>query len=195
MINERNRLDHWSTGHTSKNQGDSPPILFEKNLDLFRDKYVLEIGPGEGRQHKIIENIIKGYCIADIVENVFDYKMFQNADKMFLLRDLNVNLEYRFELIHFWYVIHHVPTEELRSFFGFVNRHLVRGGIVMFNTPYLDFHEGAYADDGVNTTKHTLLDIMREIENLFFCMSIDGSQYSKSNGHVYVGKKIDTQSL
>lgn len=190
MKNEAARLIHWSTGWTAINQGDSDPVPFSGHLGRYTSKEVLEIGPGEGRQYKYVKDRVMSYAIADVSQQVLDCPVFGDVDWKLLIRDYDeVSFGRRFDIVHFWYVLHHIPMIEVIKFFDFVYRHLKRDGIVMFNTPFLDFHEGAYCDDGVNTTRYTITDIMNLLDPLFFPLIVNGEQYEKSNGYVYIGRK------
>jgi len=190
MRNAEARLKHWSTGWTAKNQGDSPPTPFYKYMDFFEGKDVLEVGPGEGRQYKSVLHLAKSYAVADISKEVLACPVFDAVQSKYLLKEPGQKLDTQFDLIHFWYVLHHIPSDELESFVnGFLLWNLKESGIVMFNTPYLDFHRGAYANDGVNTTKYTLDQVFRHFDPHFHCLMLDGTLYGQSNGHIYIGRK------
>lgn len=189
MKNMGARLDHWSDGHTAINQGDSPPCPFEKYTHFFTFRDVLEIGAGEGRQYEYAHIGTKSYSIADISEEALDTERIPLHVDRYLITDYDSNFGRKFDLIHFWYVLHHIPREELFAFINFLRRHLISGGILMFNTPYLDFDEGAYADDGVNTTPHKIYHMLQYLDPYFFCLYVDGTKWGKSNGHIYVGSK------
>ena len=189
MINEAARLEHWSTGWTVKNQGDSPPTPFYMYMDYFDDKDVLEIGPGGGRQYNAVKHLTKSYAIADISSEALACFAFDAIDHKYLLSNYSDKLHRKFDLIHFWYVLHHIPSYEFFEFVVFLVNHLNDNGIVMFNTPYLGFDKGAYGNDGVLTTGYRLDEIFRIFDSFFFCIILDGSMYGSSNGHVYIGRK------
>ena len=190
MKNQEARLKHWSTGWTAENQGDSPPYPFYMYTDYFDDKDVLEIGPGEGRQYNSVKHLTKSYSIADISAEALASSQFDAIDHKYKLKSFSDKLHRKFDLIHFWYVLHHIPSYELFEFVcSFLMNHLKENGIVMFNTPYLDFDSGAYANDGVNTTKYRLDEVFRMFDPFFFCIILDGSMNGSSNGHVYIGRK------
>ena len=189
MKNQEARLEHWSTGWTTKNQGDSPPTPFYMYMDYFEGKDVLEIGPGEGRQYNEVKHLTKSYSIADISAEALASSQFDAVDHKHLLKRFSDRLHRKFDLIHFWYVLHHIPSNELYDLAAsFLPNHLNENGIVMFNTPYLDFAKGAYGNDGVLTTKYHLDEILRTFDPFFFCIILDGSMYGASNGHVYIGR-------
>ena len=190
LINLDNRLKHWSEGWTAVNQGDSPHDLIIPHIELFRDKNVLEIGPGEGRAFQHVKDVILSYSIADISESVLACEIWNRVCFKYLIRDYSSDLGEVFDVIHFWYVLHHVPSVELDMFFDFVLRHLKKDGILMFNTPYLSFDDGAYRDDGVLTTDYFINTIITKLEGWVYCLLLDGRFCGKSNGHVYVGKKL-----
>lgn len=189
MRNVGARLDHWSTGWTAKNQGDSPPTPFYMYIDYFEGRDVLEIGPGEGRQYNSVKHLTKSYSIADISAEALASSQFDAIDYKYKLKGFSDKLHRKFDLIHFWYVLHHIPSDELYEFVGFfLSDHLNKDGIVMFNTPYLEFDQGAYGNDGVLTTKYRLDEILRTFDPFFFCIILDGSMYGASNGHIYIGR-------
>lgn len=187
--NLEKRLEHWSTGWTAVNQGDSPPHPFLGYQGYFKGTKILEIGPGEGRQYNLAKHWSVDYSIADISQQVLDCPVFNGVSNKYLLRNFDDPLFDSFDLIHFWYMLHHVTIEELEPFVKFIHRHLYHEGLVMFNTPYLDFHKGAYSDDGVNTTPFNIIQIMEAFEPYFFCLVIDGRNYGRSNGYIYIGRK------
>jgi 2-polyprenyl-3-methyl-5-hydroxy-6-metoxy-1,4-benzoquinol methylase len=188
--NESARLEHWSTGWTAVNQGDSNPVPFCGHEGRFRGKEALEIGPGEGRQYKAVHDRCLSYAIADVSQQALDCPIFDDVDWKLRIRDIRIDSFCRkFDIVHFWYVLHHVPMIEVYDFFSFAHNHLHRNGLIMFNTPYLDFAAGCYSDDGVNTTRHNIADIVNLLDPLFFIETIDGTKYERSNGHIYIGRR------
>jgi 2-polyprenyl-3-methyl-5-hydroxy-6-metoxy-1,4-benzoquinol methylase len=183
------RLDHWSTGWTSKNQGDSDPAPFIDYVKYFSDADVLEIGPGEGRAYEVVRRIVKSYSVADISEQVLKCQTWDNADEKLLLRGWSLGFGRKFDVVHFWYVLHHVPRCEVFDFFQWVGDQLKQDGILMFNTPFLGFHGGAYKDDGVQTTRYTIGEVTSLLEPYFQHLYIDGTRIGRSNGHIYIGRK------
>jgi 2-polyprenyl-3-methyl-5-hydroxy-6-metoxy-1,4-benzoquinol methylase len=183
------RIEHWSHGWTAKNQGDSDPSVLINYAKYYMDADVLEIGPGEGRAFEIIRRIVKSYTIADISQNVLDCPVWDGVDKM-LLRGYDDTFNKQFDVIHFWYVMHHIPRCEVWDFFTWIMAHLKKDGMLLFNTPYLNFAGGAYKDDGVLTTRYTIGEITNLLEPHFIHLYIDGTKIGKSNGHIYVGKKL-----
>jgi SAM-dependent methyltransferase len=188
-FNKEKRLEHWSTGWTAKNQGDSDPAPFIDYVKYFVDADVLEIGPGEGRAYEVIKRVVESYAIADISQQVLDAPVWDGIDKL-LLEGFRKSFARTFDVVHFWYVLHHVPRCEMFEFFMWVCDHLKKDGTLLFNTPFLGFHEGAYKDDGVLTTRYTVGEITAMLEPYFQHLYIDGTRIGKSNGHIYVGRKL-----
>jgi len=183
------RLEHWSTGWTAKNQGDSNPAPFIDYVKYYVDSYVLEVGPGEGRAYEVIKRVIKSYAIADISQQVLDCPVWNGIEKKFLLRGYE-DIPDKFDVVHFWYVLHHIPRCEVYNFFKWVVDRLRDDGILMFNTPFLLFHEGAYKDDGIQTTRYTIGEVTSLLDQWFCHLYIDGTKIGASNGHIYVGRKL-----
>jgi len=182
------RLKHWNSDYHTTNMGDSIAVPFAKYLDKFRDKDVLEIGPGDGRQAVWAWALVKSYSIADISENVlFDPVFKRDGLRRYLIESYKDDFKVQFDLIHFWYVLHHVLPSELPDFFGFVHRH--SRGEIMFNTPYLDHPAPAYKDNGVLTSRHTIADVSRATKGLFELVGTDGSLYRNSNGLIVFMRK------
>jgi cyclopropane fatty-acyl-phospholipid synthase-like methyltransferase len=121
--------------------------LLHKYRHLFDGKDVLEIGPGEGRQYHRVCTRATTYWIADISKAVTERYHYA-----YLIEDYSDDMGLRFDLIHFWFVLHHVLKEELDDFIGFVNRHIRPHGKILFNHPL----RGSAAPDGMNTTQHVL---------------------------------------
>ena len=132
---------------------DSVPYPFEPMVSMFRDKDVLEIGPGRGRQYDRLKCIPSSYSVCDISPACLAEQAFNGVDRKYLLSSYEDDFVERFDLIHFWYVLHHVRLDELDNFFAFVARHLRPGGLAMFNTPQSGNVAEWYVDDGMGTTK------------------------------------------
>ena len=188
--NIENRLEHWSSGWTAKNQGDSDPAPFINYVKYFVGADVLEIGPGEGRAYEVVRRVVSSYYIADISESVLKAPVWNNVDGKHLIRGWDKGFGFQFDTVHFWYVLHHVPRCELYDFFIWAADQLRKDGILMFNTPFLGFHEGAYKDDGVQTTPYTVGEVTSLLEPYFRHLYIDGTKLVRSNGHIYVGSKL-----
>jgi SAM-dependent methyltransferase len=125
---------------------------FEEYLDDFKDRSVLEIGPGDGRQFNIVYPLSSFYVVADISNCVLSNDLYQYIPR-FNIVDYKFSFPYAFDVVHFWYVLHHVLKEELYDFFNFVFRHMENDGIALFNTAPLDYPRGGYKSNGISTTK------------------------------------------
>mgnify|MGYP001587806125 CR=1 FL=1 len=148
MLTERRAW--WSRPENRyHNLTDSLAYPFEGIEGLFIGRDVLEIGPGHGRQCRRLVDVAKSYSVCDIVP--MDEPAFDGLQK-FVIEDYSVDMGADFDVIHFWYVLHHVPISELSPFFEFVSRHLLKGGHAMFNTPILHPNGTHYAGDGLATT-------------------------------------------
>ena len=165
----------------------SLPYPFEGMEYFFKNKNVLEIGPGRGRQYDRLKDIVFTYAICDISEEALNEKCFAGLHK-YLLCEYNQHLGTAFDVIHFWYVLHHIFQDELYAFFGIVYRHLEFGGVVLFNTPQLQNKRSDYPGDGIGTTWFNL-------ESILYCM---GKRFKilrivlinkKSTGCLVIGRK------
>ena len=168
---------------------DSLPYPFLGHEHLFEDNDVLEIGPGRGRQYDYLKDLVAYYSIADISNEILDEACFDLVDDKILLSDYNDNFATQFDIIHFWYVLHHVREEEVEMFFTFIHRHLVEKGLVLFNTPQLQNDREIYLGDGISTTYYSLTQILKVMEkhfNILVTKEID----QKSTGHFIIGEKI-----
>jgi 2-polyprenyl-3-methyl-5-hydroxy-6-metoxy-1,4-benzoquinol methylase len=189
-FNKEKRLEHWSTGWTAKNQGDSDPAPFIDYAKYYVGADVLEIGPGEGRAYEVVRRVVKSYAIVDISQQALDSPVWKDVEVRYPIEEWSDHLGRTFDVVHFWYVLHHVPRCELYDFLDFAQKHLPHDGMLLFNTPFLGFHEGAYKDDGVQTTRYTIGEITSLLEPWFQHLYIDGTKLGASNGHIYVGRKL-----
>jgi SAM-dependent methyltransferase len=189
LYNKDARLRHWGgSGWKTKNQGDSLAFPFSGLMDFFHAKDVLEIGPGEGRQANYTMPFCASYSVADIINVVLDSPLYLGCKHRFLIESYDVDFGIQFDVIHFWYVLHHVPRVEIRDFVDFLCRHLKPGGKVMFNTPVLEYDDGCYGDDGVNTTPWSIEEVHGAFNHKFKALVEDRSFYGRSNGYIYVGE-------
>ncbi len=133
------RSQFWTEHHIAKCQGNSIARPFEglaEYPDVLIDKSVLEIGPGEGRQYRVTSRLAARYGIADISPTVLARDQYAEVDR-FLISDYETDdFGARFDVVCFWYVLHHVLMDEADAFFSFVKRHLEPGGVVLFNSPH-----------------------------------------------------------
>ena len=151
---KKERIDWWDTRHKIDYQGQTRTNYLDNNLDLFIGKKVLEIGPGEGRQYNKVSKISADYYVMDISQKVLDN---YPQDKTILINSYTP-IEQTFDIVHFWYVIHHVIPEELEEFLNFVVS--MSSGLIMFNAPYGEAYKNKGADhckdDGMATSIHSL---------------------------------------
>ncbi len=157
------RVGFWSEADACRTEGMSMSHPFMPRLEVFESKDVLEIGPGWGRQYKKIGPLASTYCVADICQKVLDRDVYKDVDRV-VIKDYQQDLNRKFDVITFWYVIHHILGSELDDFFDFLNRHLYIGGSVFFNCPSDNFDKniGSPRDvngDGIKTTPHGVKNI------------------------------------
>lgn len=183
------RRTFWDKNYLAYQQGDSVKIPFGKYIEFFKDKKVLEIGVGEGRQFEVIIDIAGEYAIADISQKVLDELMYDNIKCKYLIKDYSDNFNNQFDVIHFWYVLHHILPNELSDFIGFLCNHLKINGVVIFNTPYLDYDSGNYNPNGIKTTEFTVEEIRNKFKSQFDIIVEDNSQWERSNGYVIIARK------
>jgi SAM-dependent methyltransferase len=183
------RINFWNTNYFVENMSDSLPTPFMDYLDDFKDKSVLEIGPGGGRQFMVAYSLSAFYAVADISEEVLSNPFYKKIPH-FYIEDYSQRFLMTFDVVHFWYVLHHVLRKELDSFFGFVSRHLVEDGIALFNSAPLDYPKGGYKGDGISTTKFTLKEVVKALErNSLEVLSMDEIN-QKSTGIVFRVRKV-----
>jgi len=163
------RLVFWANNFETVYQGDSLAIPWEG--DPFAGKSVLEIGPGGGRQFIVASRKASRYAVADISKEAIDVDLYKDI-KRYLIHDYNQDLRDRFEIIHFWYVLHHVKRSELGDFCKFIYRHLIPGGRAIFNTPVTDYPEAAYGDNGILTTRWNLEEVRKGFETVLSIVSV-----------------------
>lgn len=142
----------------------SPTKYLDENRHLFKDKSVLEIGPGNGRQFYTIYPLTKAYVIADISRTVLENKLFEHIPK-WQICEYNTWEHEKAEITHFWYVLHHVKLNELSAFFKFIHSTLIDEGIAFFNFPL--FKRVEVADNGMKTTPMNEKHIFNSIDGIF----------------------------
>ena len=184
MINQERR-EYWSGNYLAYQQGDSLAIPCEQKKEYFINKHVLEIGPGEGRQFDFVFPFVKSVSIADISETVLNQKKYANVKDRFLINSYDDDFGKTFDVIHFWYVLHHVKFDELESFFNFLFRHINKNGTILFNTPVLEYPDPAYEDNGILTTKHDIESVGNALSK-HFVWQADRSEYRNSNGYIII---------
>ncbi len=192
MKDIENRIEFWTKADEGRTKGRSMPHPFMSHPEMFQSKDVLEIGPGWGRQFKQLDPLVSTYCVADICQKVLDRKVYKDIDRV-LIEDYQQDLNTKFDVIAFWYVIHHILGSELDDFFSFLNRHLYVGGSVFFNCPGDEFDQEIGSPeningDGIKTTPHGLKKIKNMLQKYRFKIS-----YSKDialNCYVLLAEKI-----
>jgi len=166
VLEVHKRLAYWTKAHPwLKEKVDSETNFFKLHLHRFENKKVLEIGPGAGRQYKNILNMIEKGYVADICQNVVDE--YENG-LLLKLPNYMQNLPQKVDIVHCWYVVHHVRVRELKDFFDFVYRQLKPRGYFLFNYPDYtttknpgNFGDTCWGPNG--TAKHTRDSIVGEI--------------------------------
>jgi len=156
------RRSFWESHHIVQCQGDSIAMPFN-SIDnykaLFAGKRILEIGPGEGRQFDALHHLAATYSVADIVPAVLNQPRYTIAHARHLIDNYeSTDLGATFDLITFWYVLHHVRLDEADTFFDFLTRHLALDGRLIFNAPHAN-PKSEYAKgsgDGCATTPWNL---------------------------------------
>lgn len=121
------------------------------NLEIFKDKDVLEIGPGIGRQYKIFHGFSGRYELADISPKVLEMEVYNKIYCNQIYRWID-NFGIQYDIITFWFVLHHITHKEIKPFIRFLKRHLRKGGIVIFNSPLILDKEKHHKEDGMHTT-------------------------------------------
>ena len=186
------RADYWQH-HLSPyldrhDLSDSIPYPYDGMEHLFDGKDVLEVGPGRGRQYQRLKGRVRSYSVCDIV--ALDPDIFGGADGRYVISSYSSDLGTEFDVVHFWYVLHHVRTDELADFFRFLARHLEYGGVAVFNTPWLGNPRGWYVGDGIGTTYigvREVEDNSRKWFRVLRCSKVD----ERSNGYVFVLRKVN----
>lgn len=171
---------------------DSLPYPFEAAgvQMVFDGKDVLEIGPGNGRQYERVRARARSYSIADICADVLLDPVFGHVNTGYLLDDWGQSLNDRFDVIHFWYVLHHICHGEMAEFFAFVSRHLRSAGLALFNCPEPINVQGEPEGDGCGTT-YSDPDVVRSaIGNTGLQMIMASPIGRKSTGFVIMLRKV-----
>ncbi len=154
MIHDLDKRKEWWSANSDivwLDDESTPTQYLDSHIHLFKDKRVLEIGPGRGRQKDKVCDITKSYTVADISEKFLKEESFQDVS-----RHLMTGYEPfgDFDLIHFWFVLHHVLHRELEDFFEFLYNSLMKDGLILFNFPSGEFSDHQIADDGIKTSLH-----------------------------------------
>ncbi len=188
------RIEFWSGRNVCGTEGSTVRHPFKSHVDIFNEKDVLEIGPGYGRQFREIRPIASKYSVADICQKVLNRQAYQDVDK-FLITGHEQDLNKKFDVITFWYVIHHLLKTELGDFFSFLDRHLNPEGHLFFNT--VSSQAGRRLDrsredngNGIETTPHN----KEELLNIFskYNLKVLHEKHIADNCYVFLVKKEDT---
>lgn len=172
---------------------DSIPYPFEDVgiQSIFDGKDVLEMGPGRGRQYERLSDRTKSYCVADLSPVGLSEKVFANTDERYVLEDWKATLSRSFDVIHFWYVLHHVPLAEMQDFFSFVGTNLRQGGLVAFNCPTEENVTGKPEGDGFSTTYSDPIIVWEKSQPLEMLMAAPVGQ--RSTGYIFLLQKTSTR--
>jgi SAM-dependent methyltransferase len=168
---------------------DSLPYPFGGLENLFFDKDVLEIGPGRGRQYERLRGLVKSYSLCDISTAALAEPVFDGARAKYWLYDYSDDFFTRFDLIHFWYVLHHIRRGELEAFFAFVARHLREAGVALFNSPQTGNNPDWYTGDGMGTTYMTSLEVVHAFSPFLTIVEVC-EQDDRSSGALFVTRKL-----
>jgi predicted TPR repeat methyltransferase len=178
MDNLQTRAEFWAVHHKADCQGGTP-VLVDRYTELFHEKHVLEVGPGEGRQFQVVSPLTASYAVADISSAVLEQPIYSSIEQHHL-KSFHVNLLRKWDVIHAWYVVHHMLRSERVEFFQFVRDHLMTNGTVIFNIPG-NLLPGEDGEDGMRTTAMTsneveadlskagLMTLRRDEMNVFIC--------------------------
>jgi SAM-dependent methyltransferase len=161
LKNRKQREEFWGEQghHRIGCQGRTPLGVVDSLIEFAEGKSVLEIGPGQGRQFERVFPVSSEYHIADISDVVLQLPVYESVKKTKLL-NYDQDLGEDFDVIHFWYVVHHVLTEEIGEFFSFIHRHLRLSGRAYFNYPLIQhFPESSLTRGGGDGMKTTDTDV------------------------------------
>ena len=191
------RSEFWNHHNIIYHQGNcqkDPFILTPNWQSLYQGKQVLEIGPGEGRQFKILLPLTSSYDIADISPDVVRNPIYKQTHKQSLLTSWDLSLNTMYDTICLWYVFHHVLKSEAAGLISFLSRHTKHGGFVHFNCPQIVSHSGLSVNQDGNGRETTPW-ILKEILDLFtkpdWIVSYRTSTNDLSNGFVILAQKSD----
>lgn len=188
------RQHHWDKPENrapreDHDLADSVPYPFSGFEHLFVGRDVMEIGPGRGRQYVVLSSIAKSYAVCDISPTALEELVLADATHKLQLRDYGDDFAVRFDVIHFWYVLHHIRVSEMEDFFAFVARHLRQKGIAIFNSPQDGNPREWYTDDGIGTTwmdSNVVIGASQRSLSVVKCCRYD----ERSTGFVFVMEKV-----
>lgn len=192
--NLEERSDFWTEHYFEECQGRTTTEYLDRNLALFKDKSVLEIGPGEGRQFKKVNNLASEYAIGDISGTVLKYEKYNDIEYKYLIDSYDDSLEKEFDIIHFWFVVHHIRLRELPYFFKFIHFNLKEFGLILFNAPNIldNKHKSSIENDGMKTSPITDDMILENTKELFEIIEVfNGESYEERRNTTYLMKRIN----
>lgn len=187
------RIVWWRHHHVIESQGASPARPFEA-IDgwsaRFEGRDALEIGPGEGRQAAGLMPLCRSYTVADIVPEVLAIPLYSEADRFQVRNFATDRIGRTFGVISFWYLVHHVRSDELEDFFAFVDAHAGEGASVFFNIPGPSPSATLVADgpgDGRKTTTHDPARVRGILSGLGF--DLVGERVQDFSSHVMLWQR------
>ena len=139
----------------------------ERRLPLFVNKDVLEIGAGDGAQYARVKTVCRSYALADIALDIMARPVFANVTTKLHLENYAQDFKLRFDIIHFWRVMHHVLPDEVRDFAKWLHCHVRETGLVCFDLPLSTHSRDTYGYDGTVTVPHTLESITTAFKPFF----------------------------
>ena len=151
ILNLNGRSTFWAEAISAAPEVYNTIFFDESKLGLFRDKDVLEVGPGNGAQYRRLKDVCRSYAIADIAPGVLTRPVFDNISTKLHLQNYEQDFGMRFDVIHFWRVIHHVLPDEVPGFVAWLRRHVRPTGLVCFDLPHLDLDPSTYGSNGTVT--------------------------------------------
>lgn len=190
MKNLKERSKFWSDPEKLSRPNlkwyDDKTLEAFNDFKIFKDKKVLEIGMGLGEQFKKISPFAKEYHIADISESNLNNPIFDKCTK-FLIKSWKLDTHNKYDIITFWYVVHHSYKEELRPFINFLMKHLKKEGLLIFNSPLEHRHSTRFYEDGIRTT----LWLKGEVKSIFQEKPLELIFHSEFEGNeVFIMKKL-----
>ena len=195
MSNERNnrdRLKFWNkvgpVSRVGKGDEDFPYKAYDEWESFFKDKNVLEIGPGAGKQLNEVASLATEYSVADVADLVLKlYPEKKNRKSYKIDFDFSNSIRKKYDTIVAWYVVHHVLREEIDGFIDFLSSTLKKDGVAVFNIPDRDHGNTAADNDGTKTTDWQKL----EIEDLLVARGFTVDRKRQSAGSVVLLVRID----
>ena len=163
----KERADFWAEAVGATPDVYSVVFFDERKLKLFDGRNVLEVGPGDGAQYRRLKGICRSYAIADISAEVLLRPIFEGINTRLHIQHYDQDFKVRFDVIHFWRVIHHVLPDEVREFGGWLHRHLRPDGLLCFDLPDTGMQKSEYGCDGKYTVPHTLESITVALKPFF----------------------------